>query len=67
MRDMPIEKLLGELVVNVAEHFNLSGEDALAAVALSKLANELAEHGNVQNLTLEELSEQLYKEISMAE
>ncbi len=64
---MPIDKLLGELVVNVAEHFNLSGEDALAAVALSKLANELAEHGNVHNLTLEELSEQLYKEISRPE
>ena len=64
---MPIEKLLEALMFNVQEHFNLSGEDALAAVALSKVANELAEYGNVHNLTLEELSGKLYKEIAMAE
>lgn len=64
---MSIDKLLEMLMINVQDHFNLSGEDALAAVAQSKLANELAECGNVHNLTIEELSEKLYREIAMAE
>lgn len=54
-------------MINVEKHFNIRGEDALAAVAQSKLANELAEYGNKDGLTLEELSEKLYREIAMAE
>ncbi len=64
---MSTEKLLIALMINVEKHFNIRGEDALAAVAQSKLANDLAEYGNKDGLTLEELSEKLYKEIAMAE
>ena len=65
--EIPIDQLLSELVFKVAEHFNLDNQEALEAVALSKLANELTENGNCCKLTLNELSEQLYAEIAKGE
>ena len=61
-----IEKILSELVIKTAKHFNIDPQDALAAVTQSNLANELCHKGNVNNLTIEQLCEMLYKEIAMA-
>lgn len=62
-----IENILSELVNNVAKHFNLDFQDALAAVAQSDLANELCLNGNDQNRSIEELCAKLYDEIANAE
>ncbi|MBD5356775.1 MAG: hypothetical protein HDR88_07205 [Bacteroides sp.] len=61
-----VEEILSELVIRVANHFDLNSYDALAIVAQSKIANELSLKGNHQNLTLNKLSEQLYEEIAKA-
>ncbi len=62
-----IEKILSELLIRVKEHFNLSAGDALASVAESHLANELSEKGNIRNLSIDELSSQLFLEIARGE
>ena len=64
--DKTIEKTLGELVVRVMEHFNMDSETAIGAVCMSELANELSEKGNTQNLSIDQLCDRLYKEISYA-
>ncbi len=61
---MPTEKILTELVLRTAQRFNLSTQDALDTVAMSRLANELSEKGNYNNLSLDELTAQLLNEIS---
>lgn len=38
---MSIEKILSELTIKTARHFNLENEDAIAVVAQSKVANNL--------------------------
>lgn len=65
--DTSVEQILSELVIRVAEHFNLEPHDALAAVAQSKLANELTNDGNVRNLSVDELCSELYDEIARGE
>lgn len=65
--DTSVEQILSELVIRVAEHFNLEPHDALAAVAQSKLANELTNDGNVRNLSADELCSELYDEIARGE
>lgn len=64
--DNSIEKILSELVIKAAKHFNFESEDALAAVAQSHLANDLCQNGNPHNLSVDQLSEKLYNEISNA-
>lgn len=65
--DTTIEKMLAELVNKVSEHFNLESHEALAAVAQSKLANDLSSVGNEKNLSFDELCRQLYDEIAKGE
>ena len=65
--DTSIEKILAELVINVSDHFDLEPQDALAAVAQSRVANELSSEGNVHNRSLDQLCQELYDEISKAE
>ena len=62
--DTSIDKILSELVIKVIEHFNMNPQDALAAVAQSRLANELSRDGNSRNLSIEELCSELYDEIA---
>ena len=62
-----IEDILSELVMRVATYFKIDVMDALSAVASSRLANTLSREGNQQNLTIDELSERIYAEISRAE
>lgn len=59
-----IANILSELVISTAKHFNLSSEDAIAAVAQSHIANELATAGNIGNLTQEQLCNRLFNEIA---
>ena len=61
-----VEQFLSELVIKTAKHFSLDMQDALAAVAQSKLANELSNNGNISNLTTDQLCDQLYDEIANA-
>lgn len=61
---MPTERILTELVLRTARHFNLAPQDALATVAMSRMANELSEKGNCNNLSLDQLTAQLLDEIS---
>ncbi|MBD5309480.1 MAG: hypothetical protein HDS10_03530 [Bacteroides sp.] len=62
--DKTIENILIEFVIKTSDHFNLSYEDALATVTQSKVANEIAAHGNPENRTSEELFAELFDEIS---
>ena len=62
-----IEKILSELVMRVASNFKIDIQDALAAVATSSLANKLSRDGNIGNLSIDELSERIFTEISKAE
>ena len=62
-----IEQLLSELVVRVASYFNIDFMDALSAVATSRLANELSRDGNTSHLSIDELSNRIFTEISKAE
>lgn len=61
------EEIISELVMRVATYFKLDAMEALSAVASSRLANKLSREGNQQNLTIDELSERIYAEISRAE
>jgi len=62
--DTIIEKLLSELIIKTTDRFNLSFDDALAVVSQSKVANELAAHGNLDNRSFDELCAELFDEIS---
>ncbi|MDE5794897.1 MAG: hypothetical protein K2I08_09270 [Muribaculaceae bacterium] len=61
-----IEQILSTLVERVANYFHMDLQDALEAVATSKLANKLSKEGNKDNLSIEEMSDLIYKEISLA-
>ncbi len=62
--DKVIENLLIKLVNKTSEHFNLSFEDALAAVSQSKIANDIVSHGLPHNRNDDEISLKLFDEIS---
>lgn len=64
---MSVENILSELVIKTAGHFGLESDEALAAVAQSRLADELSSHGNHRNLTIEQLCSELFNEIARAE
>jgi len=65
--DNSIDHFLTTLVFKVAEHFGFEPQEALAAVAQSRVADEISKQGNLANLSLEQTCQRLYKEISMAE
>lgn len=65
--DTSIDQFLTTLVFRVAEHFGFEPQEALAAVAQSQVAEELSKHGNQANLSLDQICQKLFKEISMAE
>lgn len=65
--DTSIDEILTTLVFKVAEHFGFEPQEALAAVAQSEVANDLSKRGNISNLSLDQICQKLYKEISMAE
>lgn len=62
--DKLIENLLTEFVTKAAEKFNLSFEDALAAVSQTKVANDLVAFGKPEDITTEELYYRFFDEIS---
>lgn len=64
--DTSIDQFLTTLVFKVAEHFGFEPQEALDAVAQSQVADELSRHGNLANLSLDQICQKLYKEISMA-
>lgn len=65
--DTSIDQLLTTLVLKVAEHFGFEPQVALAEVAQWQVADELTKHGNPANLSLDQICQKLYKEISMAD
>ena len=65
--DLSIEEILSELVIRVQKHFNISSLEAVETVALSKLGNYLSEHGNPAGLSLDQLTKQLYTDITIGE
>lgn len=62
--DKSIENILAEFVIKASERFNLSFEDALAAVSQTKVANDLVAYGKPNHRTYEELFYDLFDEIS---
>lgn len=62
--DKIIETLLNDFVNKASEQFNLTFEDALAAVSQTKVANNLVAHGKPENRTDKELYQELFEEIS---
>ncbi|MDE6485357.1 MAG: hypothetical protein K2L14_08190 [Duncaniella sp.] len=64
---MKTEKILSELTIRVRQHFRLDNREAIAAVCMSRIGNELSARGNVKNLSIDELSEELFQEIALAE
>ncbi len=60
----PIEKILSTLVIRVSEHFGFDVQEALAAVAQSKTADELSKHGNDANLSIDQICMKLFNEIA---
>ena len=60
------EKILSELVLRIENHFNLDPMDALEAVALSKIGNRIAQGEYDHRLTLDQLAEELYREVATA-
>lgn len=62
-----IEEILSELTDRVTVKFNLDMQDALAAVAQSRIADRLVREGNREDLSVDELAEILYNEIATAE
>ncbi len=65
MNKIKIEDILSELGVRVAEKFSLNTQEAVAAVVNSKIGNEIAA-GVLGNMTIDDMSERLFYEISMA-
>lgn len=64
--DRSIEEILSILVIKVADHFGFEMQDAIAAVAESKTAEELTAHGEKENMSIEQICQKLYNEISLA-
>ncbi len=64
---MKTEQILSELTIRVRERFNLSSREAVAAVCMSRLGNEIHAFGNPRNLSIDELSDELFREIAHAE
>ncbi|MDE6415999.1 MAG: hypothetical protein K2K68_03105 [Duncaniella sp.] len=64
---MKTEKILSELAIRVGKRFHLDSREAIAAVCMSRIGNELSAGGNSRNLSIDELSEKLFREISLAE
>lgn len=64
---MTIEKILSELTIKTAKHFNLDKEDAIAVVAQSRVANNLIQHGSSIKSSVDDLCLELYEEIANGE
>lgn len=62
--DKKVENLLSEFVIRAAERFDLSFEDALAAVCRSKVANDIVATNHDDNRCTEDLCSDLFEEIS---
>lgn len=62
--DKIIENLLNEFVKKTAIRFNISFEDALAAVSQSKVANDLVALGKPAYRNSDDLCNELFEEIS---
>lgn len=62
--DKIIENLLDIFVKKTAVRFNLSFEDALAAVSQSKVANDLVASGMPSDRNPDDLCNELFEEIS---
>lgn len=63
---MNIEIILGELVKHVALKFKLDMMQAIEVVSLSKVANELIHHEKKELKSIDVLTKELDKEISLA-
>jgi hypothetical protein len=61
-----IEKLLTRLTTYIANKLHLSVMAAVGAVCMSKVANELAGGKIPEGTSFDELSERLFKEVTMA-
>lgn len=63
--DKIIEELLTDFVIKTSERFNLSFEDALAAVSQSKVANDIVATGIPDSRSQEDLCNELLNEVSI--
>ena len=64
---LEIEKLLSRLTTYIANKLHLSTMEAVGAVCMSKVANELAGGKIPEETSFDELSERLFKEVTMAQ
>lgn len=64
---LEIERLLTRLTTYIANKLHLSTMAAVGAVCMSKVANELAGGKIPERTTFENLSERLFKEVTMAQ
>ena len=62
---LEIERLLSRLTTYIANKLNLSTMEAVGAVCMSKVANELSGGNIAKGTSFEELSERLFKEVTM--
>lgn len=64
---LEIERLLSRLTTYIANKLHLSTIEAVGAVCMSKVANELAGEKTPEETSFDELSERLFKEVTMAQ
>ena len=64
---LEIKRLLSRLTTYIANKLHLSTMAAVGAVCMSKVANELAGGKIPEGTTFEDLSERLFKEVTMAQ
>ena len=64
---LEIEKLLTRLTTYIANKLHLSTMAAVGAVCMSNVANELAGGKIPEGTTFDDLSERLFKEVTMAQ
>lgn len=65
--DKEISDLIIQLTEAVAEKFKLEPQEALAVTSSTKIANDLAMHGNTDGLSFEALKDAIFVEIAHAQ
>lgn len=62
---LQIDKLLAQLTDYIAKELHLSTIEAVGAVCMSKVANELADGKIPENTTFDDLSNRLLQDVTM--
>lgn len=62
-----IEDVLIELVGRVAHQFQMTPQEALEVVSMAKITNDISNSDKLEGMSLDEITEVLFKEIALAE